>query len=99
MEFFHEPKVDWMGKKWIFIGSSLFLALIGIISIIAHRGLAYGIDFRGGTLVYVKFAQTPNVDKIRGELDAANLHGATIQSYDAPEKNEFVIDLDLSTTA
>ena len=99
MEFFHEPKVDWMGKKWIFIGSSLLLALIGIISIIAHRGLAYGIDFRGGTLVYVKFAQAPNIDKIRHELDAQKLNGATIQSYDTPEKNELVIDLDLRTTA
>ena len=78
MEFFHEPTVDWMGKKWIFIGSSLLLALIGIISIIAHRGLAYGIDFRGGTLVYVKFAQAPNIDKIRHELDAQKLNGATI---------------------
>ena len=68
MEFFREPKFDWMGKKWIFIGSSLFLALIGIISILVHRGLAYGIDFRGGTMVYVKFAQTPDIDKIRKDL-------------------------------
>lgn len=99
MEFFHEPKVDWMGKKWIFIGSSLCLALIGIISIIAHKGLAYGIDFRGGTMVYVRFAQTPDVDKIRHELDAANLHGATISTYDTPDKREYMIDLDLRTTA
>jgi preprotein translocase subunit SecF len=98
MEFFHEPKFDWMGKKWIFIGCSLSLALIGIISIIAHRGLAYGIDFRGGTLVYVKFAKEPNIDAIRHELDAQNLRGATIQSYDTPDKHEFVIDLDLRTT-
>jgi preprotein translocase subunit SecF len=99
MEFFHEPKLDWMGKKWIFISCSLLLALIGIISIIAHRGLVYGIDFRGGTLVYVKFTQTPNVDQIRHELDAANLHGATISTYDTPDKNEYMIDLDLRTTA
>jgi len=98
MEFFHEPKVDWMGKKWVFIGASLTLALVGIISMIAHRGLAYGIDFRGGTLVYAKFAQAPNVDAIRRELDNQNLRGATIQTYDAPEQHEFVIDLDLRMT-
>ncbi len=50
MEFFHEPKVDWMGKKWYFIGLSLTLAVVGLISIAIHRGLVYGIDFRGGTL-------------------------------------------------
>lgn len=98
MEFFHEPTFDWMGKKWIFIGCSLLLAVIGIISMIAHRGLAYGIDFRGGTLVYVKFAQQPNVDSIRHELDAANLHGATVQQYDTADKHEFIIGLDLRTT-
>ena len=98
MEFFHEPKFDFMGKKWIFIGCSLGLALIGIISIIVHRGLTYGIDFRGGTLVYVRFAQAPDIDKIRHEVDAQNLHGFTIQTYDTPDKHEFVIDLDLRTT-
>jgi preprotein translocase subunit SecF len=98
MEFFHEPKFDWMGKKWYFISASLTLALVGIISIIIHRGLAYGIDFRGGTLVYVKFAQAPNEDAIRHQLDAENLHGFTIQTYDTPDKHEFVIDLDLRTT-
>jgi len=87
-----------MGKKWVFIGCSLALALIGIISMIAHRGLAYGIDFRGGTLVYVKFAQEPNVDKIRQELDQQNLKGATIQTYDTPDRHEYVIDLDLRAT-
>ena len=99
MEFFHEPKFDWMGKKWIFIGSSLCLALICIISMIVHRGLAYGFDFRGGTLVYVRFAKEPNIDAIRHELDAANLHGAAISSYDTPDKHEYMINLDLRTTS
>ena len=69
MEFFHEPKIDWMGIKWYFISLSLALALTGILSMVVHHGLAYGIDFRGGTLVDVKFAQPPNVDSIRHELD------------------------------
>jgi len=52
MEFFHEPKIDWMGKKWYFIGLSIPLLVAGLVSIAWHRGLVYGIDFRGGTLVY-----------------------------------------------
>ena len=39
MEFFHEPKIDWMGIKWYFISLSLALALTGIISMVVHRGL------------------------------------------------------------
>jgi preprotein translocase subunit SecF len=79
MEFFHEPKIDWMEIKWYFITLSLALALIGILSMVAHKGLVYGIDFRGGTLVDVKFSQPPNVDAIRHELDRAGLRNATIQ--------------------
>ena len=99
MEFFHEPKIDWMGIKWYFISLSLALALIGIISMVAHKGLAWGIDFRGGTLVYVKFSQPPNVDSIRHELDKMNLRNATIQGFGPTSDHAVIIGLDLQTTA
>ena len=98
MELFHEPKIDWMGIKWYFISLSLALAAIGIISIIAHRGLAYGIDFRGGTLVYVKFTQAPNIDAIRRQLDSQNLRNANITSFGVQSDHEVMIGLDLQTT-
>jgi preprotein translocase subunit SecF len=98
MEFFHEPKIDWMGQKWYFIALSLALAVAGLVSIAVHRGLVYGIDFRGGTLVYVKFAKAPNLDAIRGMLDRQNLRGATIQQFGASEDHEVIIGLDLKTT-
>lgn len=99
MEFFHEPKFDFMGKKWYFISASLLLALVGIGSMIWHRGLKYGIDFRGGTLVYVKFAQQPNVDAVMHQLDKENLHGATMVTDEAPDLHRYIISLDLQTTA
>ena len=98
MEFFHQPNFDWMGRKWVFITCSLILAAIGLASIAWHRGLAYGIDFRGGTLVYVKFSEQPNVDAIRRQLDQANLRNAIVQQYEAASKHEFIIGLDLETT-
>jgi preprotein translocase subunit SecF len=98
MEFFHEPKIDWMGIKWYFISLSLALALVGIGSIVLHRGLIYGIDFRGGTLVYVKFAQAPSLDAIRQQLDRQNLRNATIQGYGPSSEHEVIIGLDLKTT-
>lgn len=99
MELFHEPKIDWMGKKWMFVGLSMTLALAGLISIVAHHGLNYGIDFRGGTLVYVKIAQKPNLDAIRRQLDRQNLRGATLQRYGGAADNEVLVGLDLRTTA
>ncbi len=99
MEFFHEPKIDWMGKKWYFIGLSLVLLVAGLASVAIKRGLAYGIDFRGGTLVYVKFSKTPNLDAIRGQLRQQNLGNATIQRYGPAPENEVIIGLDLQATA
>ena len=98
MEFFHEPKIDWMGIKWYFIAMSLVLAAAGLISMAVKGGLAYGIDFRGGTVVEVKFSKPPNLDAIRRELDRENLRGATIQGYGAPSDHEVIISLDLRTT-
>jgi len=98
MEFFHEPKIDWMGIKWYFIALSLALAATGLISMVVKKGLAYGIDFRGGTVVTVKFAKAPNLDAIRSELDRQNLRGATIQRIGIPSEHEVIIGLDLKTT-
>jgi preprotein translocase subunit SecF len=99
MEFFHEPKIDWMGKKWYLIGLSTTLMVAGLVSIAVHRGLVYGIDFRGGTLVYVKFSKQPDLDAIRSELKRVNLGEATIQRYGAAQDNEVIVGLDLGTTA
>lgn len=98
MEFFHEPNIDWMGKKWYFIALSIPLFLAGMISIAVHGGLKYGIDFRGGTMVTVKFAQAPNLDGIRRHLDQSGLHGATLQGYGPASDHEIIVGLDLKST-
>jgi preprotein translocase subunit SecF len=99
MEFFHNPQVDWMGKKKYFITISAVLLVAGIVSIIAHHGLSYGVDFRGGTMVYVKFAHAPKLDAIRKELNQQNLQHATLQPYSSPSLHELIISLDLRTTS
>ncbi len=104
MEFFHEPKIDWMEIKWYFISLSIALAVIGIGSIVVHHGLLYGIDFRGGTIVDVNFAKPPNLDAIRHELDRLGLHNEQIQGVEdtqglgARRTNAIMIGLDLKTT-
>src|SRR5579872_2043702 len=97
MEFFHDPKIDWMGKKWYFISVSLAVLVAGIISIIAHRGLIYGIEFRSGTQVTVKFSKLPNIEAIRHELNTEKLRGATIQSIGASADHQVMIELPLAT--
>ena len=77
---------------------SLVLALVGIGSMVVKHGLAAGIDFRGGTLVYVKFTQAPNVDAIRNQLDKQGLRNATIQQFGPATDHALIVGLDLQTT-
>jgi preprotein translocase subunit SecF len=80
MELFRDVNVDWMGKAKYFVSLSLILLALGWISIFRSGGLRYGIDFRGGTLVYVRFSGPPPIDKIRDGLKSAGLANSTIQS-------------------
>ncbi|HLJ48592.1 MAG TPA: protein translocase subunit SecF [Bryobacteraceae bacterium] len=68
MELFKNTNYDFLGKKWPFIGLSLVLSVAGIISLIAKGGPRYGIDFKGGALVRVRFAQRPPVERVRAAL-------------------------------
>jgi preprotein translocase subunit SecF len=68
MQIFRDTNFDFMGKKVPFVGLSLLLTAAGLISLAMKGGPAYGIDFKGGTLVYVKFAQTPGDDAVRTAL-------------------------------
>src|ERR1043166_4192281 len=79
IEFFKEPNIDWMGKAKYFYGFSALLLLIGWASIFAH-GIYYGIDFKGGTNVDVRFAQPPNIEHLRSALSSQGLGNSEIQS-------------------
>ncbi len=68
MEFFKHSDFDFLGKKWFFINLSLVLTVAGLISLAVKGGPRYGIDFRGGALITVSFANRPPVDKVRAAL-------------------------------
>ena len=99
MEFFRNPNIDFLGKKWYFIAFSLIFSVAGIFSMLFWHGIPLGIDFRGGTLIEIKFAHTPNDNAIRAAMDRAGLHHARIQRFGQPESNEVLIDLSLQETS
>jgi preprotein translocase subunit SecF len=99
LEFFHNPNYDFLGKKWYFLAFSLVFSVAGVFSMLFWHHIPYGVDFRGGTLVYVKFSHTPNDNALRSAMDHAGLHNAKIQRYDVPSNNEVLIDLDVQETS
>jgi preprotein translocase subunit SecF len=99
VEFFHDVKIDWLGKKWYFLGFSLIFSVAGLLSLFFWHGLPLDVDFRGGTVVRVKFAEKPNVDRIRGAADKAGLRDARITQYGAAGNNEVMVTLSLQETS
>jgi preprotein translocase subunit SecF len=99
MELFRGVNIDWMGKAKYFVTLSLVLLAIGWISV-WRQGLRYGIDFRGGTLVDVRFATAPSIDQVRKGLQDAGLRNTTITSIndisDPNSKNDVQISLEQS---
>jgi preprotein translocase subunit SecF len=99
MEFFKNVNVDWMGKAKYFVALSAILLIAGWTAILKNGGIKYGIDFRGGTLVYVRFAGPAPVDQIRKGLAAAGLADSSIQTIsdtvlNTGAQNDVVIGLE-----
>lgn len=99
MELFQNLTIDWLKKKWFFVGASVLLSAAGMISLLVKGGPEYGIDFRGGVLVHVKFREMPPLDRIRAALSSQGLGNSTLQQYGPASNHEILIGLDLTTTA
>ena len=104
MEFFRNTNIDFLGKKWYFLAFSLIFSVAGLISM-GHRWattgspLPLGVDFRGGTLVYVKFTHPPNDNEVRAKLAQSGLKDAKLQRIGKLENNELLISLDIKETS
>jgi len=86
VEILREVSIDWLKNKWYFFGLSLFLAALGTVGYFVRGGLAYSIDFTGGTIVILKFNKTPDLNLIRRTLRPEASAPPLIQTYDRPEK-------------
>jgi preprotein translocase subunit SecF len=97
MELFKNTNYDFLGKKWPFIIASLVLTVVGWASIAMH-GIRYGIDFKGGALMTVKFASQPPLDKIRSAMShSPQIHGeVTVQDFKGGSANEVEIGTELA---
>ncbi|MBA3242537.1 MAG: protein translocase subunit SecF [Acidobacteria bacterium] len=86
IRIFEEIHVDWLSKRRILVGLSVFLMLAGLASAIGRElvpggtgAFNLGVDFRGGTLVTVDFKQRPSPEDIRSALGKSGLGDSIIQ--------------------
>jgi preprotein translocase subunit SecF len=74
-----------MGKRIPFLGLSALLVAASIVLLVT-KGLNFGIDFAGGTLVQVKYEQKAPIDKIREVLNGTQYKGSSITEFGSPEE-------------
>jgi len=98
MEFFKSNKIqDFMGKSKLFMAFSIFM-IIASWAIIFTKGLNYGIDFAGGTLVQVQYKQKAPIKDIREAVSKVKEYSsASVTEFGTPK--EVIIKIPTSTTS
>jgi preprotein translocase subunit SecF len=89
MHILKNPHFDFVRWKWHAIALSWVVILAGVF-VIARIGMPKGVEFSGGTIVIVKFAQTPDLDRIRTVLPGGGSN-AIVQTYGETSINEVMI--------
>ena len=81
MEIFKkETNFDFMGRRKLALVFSAVLLLISIVSVVS-RGLEFGIDFTGGTLIEISYPQSVDLTLVRAALENGGFHGAVVQHF------------------
>jgi preprotein translocase subunit SecF len=86
MEAFSTEKIyDFMSKRFAFLGLSSFLIIASIVLLLT-KGLNFGIDFVGGTIVQVKYEQTAPINQLRDILKETKYSNAIISEFGSPDE-------------
>jgi preprotein translocase subunit SecF len=96
LEILKNPKFDFLSTARYFIAASLIVILGGLAFMFSQniylgrspRG--YGVEFSGGTQLIVKFAQSPDIDRVRQAVTTV-APGAVIQTFGQPSENRVLI--------
>jgi len=80
-----DTAINFIGARWIALTLSAAL-IVASVALLATRGLTFGVDFTGGTVVEIRLDEAPDLPALR-----ASLGGASVQAFGAP--NDLLIRL------
>ena len=80
-QFIRNPNFNFIGRRKTAYFISLFLIVIGMVSLISRGEQNLGIDFSGGTLQEFRFEKPISADRVREALKEINLGDSSIQQY------------------
>jgi len=99
LEFFRNTNIDFLGKKWYFLAFSMIFSVAGVLSMVFWHHIPLGLDFRGGTLVRVKYSHEPNPGAIHADIERLGLKNTRVQRFGPAADNEVLIALDIQETS
>src|SRR6056300_1592343 len=77
------PSMDFMAGRQI-AGLISVVAVLASIALLAINGLSFGLDFTGGSLVELEFAEAPALESVRKILVNSGFPDAVVQAFGAP---------------
>ena len=80
LRILHDTKIDFI-RLWKITTVVTLLFIVPGLLWIGVSSYRYSIEFTGGTLMQVRFAQAPNVADVRSTLDQAGIKGAEITQF------------------
>jgi preprotein translocase subunit SecF len=90
MRIFDNPNINFLKWRWHALALSLLIIVGGLVSI-AQRGLPLGVEFSGGTVLRIRFAQPTSEDRVRAALPQGG--NAVVQRIGDPANNEMTVRL------
>lgn len=84
-----------MKYRFIMLGFATFM-VVASIGLIAFKGLTYGIEFRGGTVIDVVDSGNVGIEQVRAAFNAAGVRNAEIQTTSVGNAKGFVIRAEIT---
>ena len=79
-----ETNYNFIGLRFIaYVVSAIIM--LGSVGLVATKGLNFGIDFTGGTLIEIRTPEQPNLGELRAALNDLELGAISIQEFGAPD--------------
>ncbi len=79
-----DTHIDFVSLKFgaFVLSAVLFLGSLGLVM---TKGLNFGIDFTGGTLIEVRLDEAPSLGELRDRLNALDIGAVSIQEFGSPD--------------